>query len=315
MKILLLEAIHPDAVELLKSFGDVHQIENLDTEYVNAQFVDASVVLTRGRGRIPREALLAGKELKCVARCGAGTDNIDVATATNLGLPVIYSPEGTTFSVAEHSMMLMMAVGRRLVMLDREAKANNWEVRNRIGIGSELFGKTLGILGLGRIGKRTAGLACAFGMKVIYWSARSRDDAYQFAELENLFGQSDVITICLSLSAETHGLVSKRLISLMKPTAILINTARGEVIDEHALVAALVEGRIAGAGLDVMASEPPPDNHPLFKLDNVVITPHIGTITDVAYRKMCVEVAEQVINVLKGEKPDVGSVRNPQVLQ
>lgn len=315
MKILLLEAIHPDAVELLKIIGDVHQIESLASDHVNEQFTAAAAVLTRGRGRIPREALLAGKQLTCVARCGAGTDNIDVATATELGLPVIFSPEGTTFSVAEHAMMLMMAVGRRLTMLDREVKANNWEIRNHIGISAELFGKTLGIVGFGRIGKRTAELALVFGMNVVYWSAKSRDEAYQFAELEDLFCQSDIVSISVSLNDGTCNLVNADLLSLMKPTAILVNTARGEVVDEAALAAALTEKRIAGAGLDVMASEPPPDNHPFFKLDNVVITPHIATITDVAYRKMCVEVAEQVIRVLKGETPDAGSVRNPQVLK
>lgn len=315
MKILLLEVIHPDAVELLKTIGNVHQIESLAPDHVNEQFTDAAAVLTRGRGRIPREALLAGKQLKCVARCGAGTDNIDVATATELGLPVLFSPDGTTFSVAEHAIMLMMAVGRKLTMLDREVKSNNWEIRNRIGIGAELFGKTLGIVGLGRIGKRTAELARAFGMNVIYWSAQSRDNAYQFTELEEVFRQSDIVSISLSLNDGTRNLVNAHLISQMKPSAILVNTARGEVIDELALARALAEKRIAGAGLDVMASEPPPDDHPFFQMDNVVITPHIATITDVAYRKMCVEVAEQVIRVLKGEQPDTGSVRNPEVLK
>lgn len=315
MKILLLEVIHPDAVELLKTIGNVHQIKSLAPDHVNEQFTDAAAVLTRGRGRIPREALLAGKQLKCVARCGAGTDNIDVATATELGLPVLFSPDGTTFSVAEHAIMLMMAVGRKLTMLDREVKSNNWEIRNRIGIGAELFGKTLGIVGLGRIGKRTAELARAFGMNVIYWSAQSRDNAYQFTELEEVFRQSDIVSISLSLNEKTRNLVNAHLISQMKPSAILVNTARGEVIDELALARALAEKRIAGAGLDVMASEPPPDDHPFFQMDNVVITPHIATITDVAYRKMCVEVAEQVIRVLKGEQPDTGSVRNPEVLK
>jgi phosphoglycerate dehydrogenase-like enzyme len=135
--------------------------------------------------------------------------------------------------------MLMMAVGRKLTLLDREAKANNWEIRTRIGINSELFGKTLGIVGMGRIGKRTAELAQAFGMKVIYWSANSRDGNHQFVELEELFSQSDIVSISLELNADTRGLVDSRLISLMKPAAIIVNTARGEVIDETALATAL----------------------------------------------------------------------------
>jgi len=314
VKILLLETIHDEAVALLAEFGEVRMIERLDADYVEQQCVDASAVLTRGRGRIPREALMAGRALKCVARCGAGTDNIDVAAATELGLPVLFSPEGTTFAVAEHAMMLMLAVSRRLTFLDREVKKSNWEIRSRIGIGRDLYSKTLGILGLGRIGRRIAELGQAFGMKVVYWSARSRDDRYTYLELEDLFRSSDVLSISLSLSQETRGLVTAHLLALMKPTAIFINTARGEIVDEDALTEALVDGRIAGAGLDVMANEPPRENHPLFGLDNVVFTPHIATITDVAYHRMCVEVAAQVACVLRGEKPDARFVRNPQVL-
>src|SRR5438132_8747865 len=124
-------------------------IESLDADDVQQQCVDAAAALTRGRGRIPREALEAGRELKCVARCGAGTDNIDVTTATELGLPVLFSPEGTTFAVAEHAIMLALAVSRKLSFLDREVKLGNWEVRNRIGLGAELCDKTLAVLGLG----------------------------------------------------------------------------------------------------------------------------------------------------------------------
>jgi D-3-phosphoglycerate dehydrogenase len=292
----------------------VRLIESLDADYVVQHCIDASAVLSRGRGRIPREALIAGRALKCVARCGAGTDNIDVAAATELGLPVLFSPEGTTFAVAEHALMLMLAVNRQLAFLDREVKKGNWEVRSRIGLGTDLYGKTLGVLGLGRIGRRIAELGHAFGMKVIYWSARSRDDRSTYLELEDLFRSSDVLSLSVSLSPETRGLVTAHLLSLMKPTAIFINTARGEIVDEEALTAALVERRIAGAGLDVLTSEPPRENHPLFGLANVVFTPHVATLTDVAYRKMCVEVAAEVACVLRGQKPDKRFVRNPEVL-
>jgi len=314
VKILLLETIHEDAVSLLAEIGDVMMIESLDPDHVRERFVDADAVITRGRGRMPREALLAGKHLKCLARCGAGTDNIDVATATELGLPVLFSPEGTKFAVAEHAMMLMLAVARKLAFLDSRVKEGRWELRNHVGISTELFGKTLGILGLGKIGGRIAELGSAFGMRVIYWSMQSRDDRYTFVELEDLFKQSDVLSISLSLNPETRGIVSAGRIALMKPSAIIVNTARGEMIDEPALTTALIEKRIAGAGLDVMASEPPPADHPLFKLDNVIITPHLATITDVAYRNMCVEVAAQVANVLQGKPPDARNVRNPEVL-
>jgi D-3-phosphoglycerate dehydrogenase len=288
--------------------------ESFDPAEVEREFTDAAAVLTRGRGRIPRAAIAVGRGLKCLARCGAGTDNIDLAAATERGLPVLFSPAGTTFAVAEHAIMLTLAVSRRLVSLDRAVKAGDWEVRNRVGLGVELRGKTLSILGLGRIGRRVAELGEAFGMRILYWSARSRDHRYERVELEELFRAADVLSISLSLNPETRGLVSARLLSLMKPTAVLVNTARGEIVDEEALAAALAAGRIAGAGLDVMADEPPRADHPLLRLDNVVITPHVAVLTDVAYRKMCLEVAAQVARVLRGEKPDAAFVRNPQVL-
>jgi D-3-phosphoglycerate dehydrogenase len=313
VKILLLETIHDEAVALLQQLGDVQMIANLEPTYVIEQFADPSAVLTRGRGRMPREALMAGKQLKCVARCGAGTDNIDVATATELGIPVFFSPEGTTIAVAEHALMLMLAVNRRVTLCDREVKAGNWEVRNRIGVSAELYGKTLGVLGLGKIGQRTAELGAALGMRVIYWSKQSRVEPFVYVELAELFKQSDVLAISLSLNAETRNFVNAERLALMKPSAIIVNTGRGEMIDETALVTALREKRLAGAGLDVMAQEPPPADHPLFKFDNVVFTPHIATITDVAYRNMCVEVAAQVARVLNGEPPDARNVRNPEV--
>lgn len=314
MKILLLETIHEEAVSLLAEIGDVHLIESLDSAHVEQQFVDAAAVLTRGRGRMPRAALLAGQQLKCVARCGAGTDNIDVTTATELGLPVLFSPAGTTRAVAEHALLLMLAVGRKLARFDHAVKQGDWQIRDRVGLGAELFGKTLGILGLGRIGQRIAELGAALGMPVIYWSAHSRDDRYEFVEVEELFRRADVLSISLSLNAETRGFVNAERLALMKPSAILVNTARGEMIDEAALAAALAEKRLAGAGLDVLATEPPPAEHPLFKLDNVIITPHVAVLTDVTYRDMCVEVAAQVAQVLQGEMPDSRNVRNSEVL-
>lgn len=311
MKILLLEKIHEDAVKLLEAAGVVHLLKSPAPRTILIEIADADAVITRGRGRLPREALLAGGRLKCVARCGAGTDNIDVATATELGLPVLFSPAATTGAVAEHALMLMLAASRRLAFLDHQVRAGNWEIRNRTGLNIELKGKTLGILGLGRIGRRIAELGAAFGMDVIYYSRSSRDDRFRFVEIERLFAESDFVSISLSLDDETRGLVDGRLISLMKPSAILINASRGEIIDETALIDALVNDRIGGAGLDVLAEEPPPADHPLFSLPNVVITPHVAIWTDVTYRNMCTEVATQVVNVLQGLEVDPQNIRNP----
>ena len=314
MKILLLEKIHEDAVALLGELGEVRRTEDPNPADLPAQFADVAAVLTRGRGRIPRAAIEAGRGLRCLARCGAGTDNIDVAAATGRGLPVIFSPGGTTFAVAEHAIMLALAASRRLGFLDRAVKAGDWEVRNRVGLGAELRGKTLGVLGLGRIGRRIAELGAAFRMRVAYWSAHSRDGQFKYLELDDLFRAADVLSVSLALNPETRGLVDARRLGLMKPTAVIVNTARGEIMDEAALAAALAAGRIGAAGLDVLAAEPPPADHPLLRLENVVFTPHVAVLTDVAYRQMCVEVAAQVARVLRGGQPDAAFVRNPQVL-
>lgn len=314
MKVVLLEKIHEDAVAILESVATVELADAIDAESVARIGVDAAAIVTRGRGRIPRIVFESARELKCVARCGAGTDNIDVDAATERVLPVVFSPESTKYAVAEHALMLAMAVGRRLTRLDREVKTGNWEVRNSLGVASELYSKTLGIVGLGRIGSRIAELGKAFGMDVCYWSEHSSDERFTRVSLDELFRISDVISLNVALTSETKGMIGSRLLGFAKPTAILVNTSRGEVVDENALVEALLERRLAGAGFDVMDGEPPRADHPLFGMDNVIITPHVAAITDVAFRRMCLEVATQVARIVSGGEPDAEFVRNPQVL-
>ena len=314
MKILLLEPIHEDARRLLDEAGEVRQAEAVDADYLKLAIADASAALTRGYGRLPREVLVAGRQLRCIARCGVGTDNIDVAAATELGLPVIYAPGSTTSAVAEHTMMLMLAVARRVIRFDREVKAGNWKFRGEAGLSMELGGKTLGVLGLGDIGSRVAELGQAFGMRVCYWSRSSRDERFQYLDREELLRSADVLSINVALTGETRQLLDQKSLALMKPSAILVNTARGDVVDEAALYDALASGRLAGAGLDVIAADSPHEQNPLWTLDNVVVTPHVAAVTDVAFRRMCVETAEQVLRILRGEQPDARLVRNTAVL-
>lgn len=314
MKILLLEPIHEDARALLAGVGEVVAAERVDADYLATIIADAAAALTRGYGRLPRAVLAAGRSLRCVARCGVGTDNIDVEAATELKIPVIYAPGSTTATVAEHALMLVLAVARRAALLDRAVKAGDWAMRERIGLGTELNGKTLGVLGLGDIGRRVAELGQAFGMRVVYWSRASRDNRFEFAERDDLLGAADVLSVNVALNAETRGLLNRERLALMKPSAIIINTARGDVIDEAALYDALSAGRLAGAGLDVIASDSPRQDNPLWTLDNVVITPHVAALTDVTYRAMCLTTARQVARVLRGEPPDARLVRNPSAL-
>jgi D-3-phosphoglycerate dehydrogenase / 2-oxoglutarate reductase len=314
VKILLLEAIHDDARHLLSEAGEIICAERLDTAYVGAAIAEADTALTRGRGRLPREVLQAGTKLKCVARCGVGTDNIDVEAATELGIPVIYAPGSTTMAVAEHALMLMLSVARRVTRFNTEVKNNNWAFRNVSGMTIELRGKTLGILGLGDIGKRIAELGQAFGMNVIYWSRNSHDGRFTFLAREEVLRQADVLSISLALTPETRHLIDQAALALMKPTAILINTARGEIVDEAALIEALQANKLAGAGLDVLEDEIHPENNPLWQCDNVIATPHVAAITDVTYREMCVTAAEEVLRILRGARPTPRLVRNPTVL-
>ena len=307
MKFLLLEPIHEDARELLAGAGEVIAAERLDDDYLIGAVEDVDAAFTRGKGRMSREFLNAGKKLKAVARCGVGTDNIDVATATELGIPVVYAPGSTTMAVAEHAIMLMLMVARRAARLNAEVRSGNWDYRNGYGLALELGGKTLGILGLGDIGRRTAQLGSAFGMRVIYWSRSSRDEQFQAVSLDDLFRESDVIAISVALTPETRHLVDQRTIGLMKKGAIIVNTARGDVIDDEALYEALASGHLGGAGIDVIASNH--QKHPLWTLDNVVATPHVAALTDVTFREMCVPVASEVLNIARGNQPNYKMIR------
>jgi phosphoglycerate dehydrogenase-like enzyme len=313
VKFLLLETLHDDAHQLLAAAGEVMKAERLDAEYLCSIIADADAALTRGAGRLPREVLSAGRKLKVVARCGVGTDNIDVAAATEFGIPVIYAPGSTTWAVAEHAMMLMLMAARRAARLNAEVKSGNWAYRNQYGMGLELRGKTLGIIGLGDLGRRTAELGQAFGMRVVYWSRSSRDDRFEFLERDELLRQCDVLALSVALTADTKHLLNRAAIALMKPSAIVINTARGDVIDDQALSEALSSGRLAGAGIDVLATNH--ENHPFWSLENVIATPHVAAVTDVTFRQMCVPTAQAVIDIACGRSPNPKLVRNPEVLE
>jgi len=232
-----------------------------------------------------------------------------VEAASRRGVAVVHAPDSCTQSVAEHALALVFALSRQLGQLDRAVQEDHWAVRDRYR-GLELAGKTLGIVGLGRIGRRTAELAQAVGMKVVTWSPHSRDDRFPALALDELLRLSDVVSLHLALTPETRGLIDAKALRLFKPSSLLVNTARGALIDELALAAAIRSGHLGGAGLDVLEQEPPPADHPLLHLVNVLITPHIAAITATAYRRMCVETCEQVLRILKGEEPDPRHVNN-----
>lgn len=264
-------------------------------------------ILTRGRGRISSALIERCPELRVVARCGVGLDNIDLRAAHERGVPVIYAPGSTTAAVAEHAVMLMLAAARKLYPIAAAVNDDRWEARDSYQ-GVELTGKTLGIVGLGAIGRRVAELAQAFGMHVLTWSRASRDPRYEALELDALLARADVVSLHTALTPETRHMIGARALALMKPEALLINTARGGLIDQHALADALERGRVAAFAADVLDPEPPAAGERLLRHPRVLVTPHIAVLTDVTYRTMCVRTAANVLAVLRGDQPERESV-------
>ena len=309
MSILLLESLHPDAELLLTAHSEVVLAETAEVALAAAQACGVQAILTRGKGKITRELMAAcGPSLKAVSRCGAGLDTVDVAAAQALGLTVIFAPGLNASTTAEHALMLMLAVGRKLATLNAAVKAGHWAIRNSYE-GVELRGKTLGIVGLGNIGRRVAELGQAFGMEVLFWNRSQPSSAVgRPASLETVLRTSDFISLHVALNAETRGLIGAAQLAQMKPTAILINTARGALIDQQALAHALSEGRLAGFGGDVLDGQPPDAHDVLLKQERAILTPHVAGLTDTTYRQVCVFCAQNVLAVVRGEMPDAHSV-------
>ena len=257
----------------------------------------ADAVLVRSATRITRESLALADRLKVIGRAGVGVDTIDVDAATERGIAVLTAPSGNTTAAAELTMALLLAVVRRVPAADRSMRAGEWS-RERF-TGTELRGKTLGLVGAGRIGSEVAKRCRAFGMRVVAYDPfltpeRARALEMELAPLDAVLASADAVSVHVPLTDETAGLVGAAELARMKKTAVLLNVARGGVVDEGALVEALRARTICGAGLDVYEREPLPADHPLRTLDNVVLTPHLGASTAEAQHSVAVEIAEAV---------------------
>ncbi len=246
--------------------------------------------------------------MKVVARHGTGVEAIDRQAAAELGIAVVNTPEANVELVAEQCVAMMINLAKRIVLADKVLRGGDWSARYRL-TGVELFGKTLGVIGIGRIGYRVAEICrMGFSMPILYYdlipnsTAESSLGAAQ-VELDELLARSDFISLHLPLVPATHGLIGSAALRKMKPGAYLINSSRGSVIDQNALIEALQQGWIAGAGLDVFDPEPLPADSPLLKLDNVVLTPHMAAHTDEALLRMAF-VVEDVIAVFEGRPPN-----------
>jgi D-3-phosphoglycerate dehydrogenase len=310
---LLVQPIHDRGVQVLRDAGLTPRLASaFDMQTVAREVGDAVAAITRNAG-FNRTALEAAPRLRVIGNHGIGTDPVDLASATELGVPVVNNPTANVISVAEHAIGLMLAVARNMLSADQAARARDfrWKFSHPQ---IELFGKTLGIVGFGVIGRETARRAAAgFGMNVLVYSPSVPDDALEgfarAASIEELLQRSDVVSLHVKLSPATRNLVSAERLALMKPQAILVNTARGAAVDEAALAAALRAGKIFGAGIDVFSAEPPPEGHPLLDAPNCILAPHVGGSTEEALVRTAEECAQQVVDVLAGRRP--ANIVNP----
>jgi len=304
MKVLVAAPLHEKAIDVLKKAGFEVIYEEYPSEERLVELVkDVDAIIVRSKPRVTRRVIESAPKLKVIARAGVGLDNIDLEAAKERGIKVVNSPGASSRSVAELVFGLLFAVARRIAFADRRMREGVWAKKQCLG--TELEGKTIGIVGFGRIGYQVAKIANAFGMRVLLYDPypneeRSKEVGGKFVDLETLLSESDVVTLHVPLVEQTYHLINEERLRLMKSSAILINAARGAVVDTEALVKALREGWIAGAGLDVFEEEPLPKDHPLTKLDNVVLTPHIGASTVEAQMRAGVQVAEQIVEILKG---------------
>ncbi|MDR7587822.1 MAG: hydroxyacid dehydrogenase [Armatimonadota bacterium] len=313
-RVLLTEPIHPDGLALLQQSADVTVLPAPEPEAVRAALADADAVVVR-LVRLRAEEIDAAPRLRVIGRHGVGVDNVDLAAATRRRIPVVYTPGANAVSVAEHTLALLLAVARRLVDLDRAVREGRWQARDEIW-GIELAGRTAGVVGVGAVGREVARRCRALGMRVLGYDpyvAEMPEGVERAESLDDLLRQCDVVSLHVPLRPDTRHLIGRRELAILRPGSVLINTSRGAVVDEGALAEALADGRLAGAGLDVFGTEPPPPDHPLLRAPRAVLTPHAASHTGEALRRMAVAVAEQVLDALAGRRPPY--VANPEVYQ
>jgi len=308
-KVLVNKHIHDEALERLAKEVEVLECFNSSREEILDVLPEVQgIILCAGFKMFAEEMDLANR-IEVIGRHGVGLDIVDLEEASNRNLPVVFTPYGPTESTAEHALMLMLAVTRKVAYLDREIRSGNFHIRDHI-VGFELFEGKLGIIGFGHIGKRLAEMCRkALNMTIYVYDPFINEEEInaQGAEkcntLEELMTKSDIVSLHIPSTENTRGLIDKDALDALGNKGFLINASRGAVVDEAALIHALKNGKIAGAGLDVFDPEPPKKDNPLFDLDNVVLTPHLASFTDQGRRRMGLMVVEDVLKVLNGESP------------
>ena len=310
--VMVTKPLHLDALHRLEQEVEVLTPFEASPGEIMALLAGVHGVVLGGAFPMGPEALDRAVKLEVVGRHGVGLDNVDLAAAAQRRIPVTYTPYGPTESTAEHALMLILATARRVAQLDRAVRDGNWQIQNRLEVmGRELEGMTLGVVGFGRIGRRLAEMCRdALHMKVLVYDPYVDADmvvdwgAELVADLVVLAGRVDVLSVHAPLTPGTRGLVSREVIRALKQGAILVNTSRGPLVDEGALVEALADGHLGGAGIDVYDPQPPALDHALYRFGQVVLTPHVASFTIEGRRRMGLTVVEDVLRALRGERPE-----------
>ena len=303
MRILVAERIAREGIDRLAARHEVDERLGLEPAALREAIPAYEALVVRSQVQVDAALLEAGRNLRVVGRAGTGLDNVDADAAARLGIAVVNAPGGNAIAAAELTLGLLLAVARHIPAADASTRAGEW-ARARFA-GTELRGKVLGIVGLGRIGLAVADRGAAFGMRVVGTDPYVALDiaarhGIELVLLPELLVRADIVTLHVPLNAETMGLLDRDRIAALKPGAIVLNLARGGVVDEAALADALREGRLGGAGIDVYEQEPPSAS-PLLGVPNVVLTPHIAASTAEAQVAVAVEVADRILEILDGQ--------------
>lgn len=306
MQVFLTEKIHDDAIRFLEEHFDVAFGWQLSEDEKTIALAASEGILVRS-AKVTAELIDAMPRLRVIAKHGIGVDNIDVDAATQRGIQVVNAPFANINAVAEHTVALILAASKNLVLLDRRVREGAFADRNRY-LNTELAGRTVGMLGFGKIARLVAKKLSAFDMQLLACDPYCDGAAAaalntRLVSQDELLAQSDFLTLHTPLLPETRGMVNQAFLAKMKPNAVLINASRGGVIDEPALVQALQNKVIAGAALDVFDPEPPRDDNPLFAMDQVILSPHNAALTDSAMRAMSMDSSAGVCDVLEGRIP------------
>ena len=322
-RVYVTRQIFPDALDLIEKHAEMElwpDDEPPTADQLKEALSEVDGAIINVMDRIDAPLLDAAPKLRVLSQVAVGLDNVDIPEANKRNILVGYTPGVLAKSTADLAFALLLAVARRVVESDKWVREGNWKISHHpmFWLGSEVNGSTLGILGMGGIGLETAKRGLGFDMKVIYHSrTRKRElekiHGFKYASLKRVLTESDFLSIHVPLTPETHHFISDKQLNMMKPSSILINLARGAVVDTEALYKALLKGAIAGAGLDVFDPEPVPPDHPILGLDNVVVLPHIGSASNRSRREMHLLAARNLLAGLKGERLE--ECANPELYE